>query len=716
VAISVRKVSGNVTSMVSPSFFRPALIARKRNNTEDISAIVMELACNEIQKKRDSFTAASAITTLNLPSVLLRVVQKAEFAGIDLHSTSGKNGFEGIVHGGNRLDPMSLRVLAFTDMLSRAWQSNRDELVFEHDAILQEGGNRTKFEVKVTRLEENAIVVVVRDVSERYRRFEAEKRFVFETTARQKDAEANRFTRHEVKNGLLAAIEICGNIREQFSEDFNLLQKENEVSLVTEQSLKTRVEHISELDRTLHEVLDIVLAETMARDVIHEMYVPRMERVDVNYILTHTRGFTASHKQFSVVCNPSPLPILLLDQGLFKCIHGNAIRNALKYGEKGGPIRTEATYYFETGWLEMKVINLPGPGHAQLIAMGPRASELVFSHGTRLHKDSHSNQRSHSAGDGAWIMHKCATILGGSVQITFEEDHTEFVFRAPCKVYDAPLREADHFHLPSGVWGIAIDDSKIQRKLLRRFFVHAGIQEHHQIILGQNNEEISSFVEFVVDFIKRHPDNLFLVIVDENLELGDGISNHETISGSECIQRIRVTLDSENEKKMLALVRSANDSPQDLAIYTSRAHGYMPKVPLQGMSVREMVAPLWAERFPLVKRGSNNEPEEPDPDDRVTSIESLRDLTLISPAELKSLLKQVDAIAVRNADNNLADRWPVLWEKLHQLKGDLKTVNVDDKFTRAINEIESMRGGTAPADFMSKWLVIRTDVVFDSGK
>mmetsp|Transcript_20639 Transcript_20639/g.42155 ORF Transcript_20639/g.42155 Transcript_20639/m.42155 type:complete len:130 (+) Transcript_20639:2-391(+) len=129
-----------------------------------------------------------------------------------------------------------------------------------------------------------------------------------------------------------------------------------------------------------------------------------------------------------------------------------------------------------------------------------------------------------------------------------------------------------------------------------------------------------------------------------------------------------------------------------------------------------MVAPLWAERFPLVKRGSNNEPEEPDPDDRVTSIESLRDLTLISPAELKSLLKQVDAIAVRNADNNLADRWPVLWEKLHQLKGDLKTVNVDDKFTRAINEIESMRGGTAPADFMSKWLVIRTDVVFDSGK
>ena len=105
----------------------------------------------------------------------------------------------------------------------------------------------------------------MRDVSERYRRFEAEKRFVFETTARQKDAEANRFTRHEVKNGLLAAIEICGNVREQMSDDFSLFQKDvNHANLISEESVASRVESITELDRTLHEVLDIVLAETVS--------------------------------------------------------------------------------------------------------------------------------------------------------------------------------------------------------------------------------------------------------------------------------------------------------------------------------------------------------------------------------------------------------------------------------------------------------------------
>ena len=215
----------------------------------------------------------------------------------------------------------------------------------------------------------------------------------------------------------------------------------------------------------------------MARDVIHEMYVPRMERIDVNHVLSQMRGFQAKNNQFMVVSNPSPLPVFLSDQGLFKCIHGNAIRNAIKYGKNGGNITVEATYDPDTGYFKMDVINLPGPGHEKLVALGSRASELVFSHGTRLHKDSDLEKRSHSAGDGAWIIRKCATILDGTVDIRFEKTRTVFTFQAPVKVYDAPSRDVGTFHLPPGVWGIAIDDSKIQRKLLRRFFIHAGIQE-----------------------------------------------------------------------------------------------------------------------------------------------------------------------------------------------------------------------------------------------
>ena len=202
----------------------------------------------------------------------MRIVRKEDFAGVDFHSPLSKNILDPIVarQGEGEIDLMTYRVVAFGDMMSRAWQTKVSESVFEHDVDPRGGtGPRKKFEVKVTRLDEHAIVAVMRDVSERYRRFEAEKKFVIETTARQKDAEANRFTRHEVKNGILSAIEICSNIREQISTDFNKLQAHGGQITTTdgafsEESMSARVESITELDMTLHEVLDIVLAETVS--------------------------------------------------------------------------------------------------------------------------------------------------------------------------------------------------------------------------------------------------------------------------------------------------------------------------------------------------------------------------------------------------------------------------------------------------------------------
>lgn len=704
--------------MVSPTYFRPALVARARQvrgggaeKVEDISAIILEHSDLDFGRVRESITDFSQIGDSDLPDVGIKIIRKDDFVSVDLHSVGQSESFEYL---GVKGDPMAQLVVAFTDMMARAWQSKSEEMLFEHDAILEDGVARTKYEVKVTRLEENALVVVVRNVSERYRRFEAEKRFVFETTARQKDAEANRFTRHEVKNGLLAAIEICGNIREQMSDNVGHRRKDLCSSFVggvdlLDHSASGRMENVTELDRTLHEVLNIVLAETMARDVIHEMYIPRLERIDMNRILTQTRGFRANNCLFSLVCRPSPLPILLSDQGLFKCIHSNAIRNAIKYGKPGGSISTEATYDSDKGEFEMKVINLPGPGHEELVAMGERACNLVFSHGTRLHKDSTIGKRSYSAGDGAWIVRKCATILRGKVSISFEEDRTVFEFRAPVKAHDAKANDADAFHLPEGVWGIGIDDSKIQRKLLRRCFLHVGVKEQHQIILGHSAEEIANFVDFVVDFVNRHQGDRYFLIADENLEMDDDASGHETISGSECIKQIRNALTPEQEKRMLALVRSANDSPQDLALYASRAHGYMPKAPLQGSSVRETVSPLWNERFPPEKGESQR--TETSSMSRIASLENLRDLTLISPVELLAELEQIDSICVRNREDDTQDQWPIIWDKLHQLKGDLKTMNLDNKFNRTINLIEQLRAETRPADFMTTWLRIRSDVV-----
>jgi hypothetical protein len=75
----------------------------------------------------------------------------------------------------------------------------------------QVDGEDLSCELKVSASMDNARIVVVRDVTERYRRFEAERRNM-ESLARQQDAQAiNRFTRHEV-NGLLVGIELCDSL------------------------------------------------------------------------------------------------------------------------------------------------------------------------------------------------------------------------------------------------------------------------------------------------------------------------------------------------------------------------------------------------------------------------------------------------------------------------------------------------------------------------
>ena len=241
IAISVRKMaSGDITSMISPGFFRNALVANRRMQIQDISAVVLEHDHDALKGRRSSVTAVP--NTSEMPNVRVRVVPKDDFLKVDLDEDLAQT---------SKSDMVPLTA-SLTDILARAWQNDGEEFVFEQDVLI-EGEAPTKYEVKVTRLEENAVVVVVRNVSERYRRFEAEKRFVYETTARRKDAEANRFQRHEVKNGLLAAIEICNNVKETV-EGTNA--KPAIASEITA--------NVQELDRTLNDVLDIVVAETVS--------------------------------------------------------------------------------------------------------------------------------------------------------------------------------------------------------------------------------------------------------------------------------------------------------------------------------------------------------------------------------------------------------------------------------------------------------------------
>lgn len=104
---------------------------------------------------------------------------------------------------------------ALAALVARSWQCESRDSLLSHDIVFQTDKadlEIIKCEAKVTRLEESALFVVLCDISERFRWFEAEKLAATEMTARRKDQEVNRFTRHEVKNGLLASLGLCNSL------------------------------------------------------------------------------------------------------------------------------------------------------------------------------------------------------------------------------------------------------------------------------------------------------------------------------------------------------------------------------------------------------------------------------------------------------------------------------------------------------------------------
>jgi signal transduction histidine kinase len=282
------------------------------------------------------------------------------------------------------------------------------ELVSPHDETVVH-----RCETKITKLGENTSLIVMRDISERHQRFEAEKKLIEEQTARRKDFEANRFTRHEVKNGLLAAIGLMDSIRENSANELSIrttpttiststhpviMAGQNDLNVMeddesdsgerTTNDVGTEAAEYSsgdsysqsdvgdrygELDNTLRDILDTIMDHAMSLDVINEEYKVRLEHVSVPEVLSNirrqaTRG--PGQLRFSLVCSPLSFPILGLDSRLLRHIYQNALSNASRYGKPNGKIDTRVSYDQEKG--EFKMVRRPFCIHL--------IRRVVFSH------------------------------------------------------------------------------------------------------------------------------------------------------------------------------------------------------------------------------------------------------------------------------------------------------------------------------------------------
>ena len=213
------------------------------------------------------------------PAVEPRMISNIEetgFSAFDRRAQAGE-----LLFDGDGVTPETGALRAVSDIVVEAWARDERELVFPHDmrwtSRRYDRDHLIRSEAKVSRLDENALIVTVRDISERVRAFEAEKKILFETTSRQKDAEANRFTRHEVKNGLLSAIGLYESLCEAQRSQLTKVQNKTAdfgigLGIGDSDMSDDVVRCMNELGKSLHETLDTILIEAMTRDLIHDLY------------------------------------------------------------------------------------------------------------------------------------------------------------------------------------------------------------------------------------------------------------------------------------------------------------------------------------------------------------------------------------------------------------------------------------------------------------
>lgn len=321
----------------------------------------------------------------------------------------------------------------------------------------------------------------------------------------------------------------------------------------------------------------------------------------------------------------------------------------------------------------------------------------------------------------ARIIRKCAKAMKGDCSIHFEESRTVFTVKLPAKPHNTSKTKAvidfKPFRLPHDIWGIAIDDSKIQQKLLGKFFEFAGIPSERQYVFGKNSEEIMTFVDFVLGFMAEHKGEPVLLVVDENLDVLDEAARHKTISGSQLVESIRALLLPEQERVLISLIRSANDAATDIAIYKARAHGFLPKVPLKKENVLETLSHLWNTRYPLRRSG-------PDEDSTSLSLSASRartesfssiesedtshEIIASTPIDILMAVKEMNKL-LQNVD--VRDDWGVIKDKLHALKGDLLTLHDSSKAIAAVGVINSLRDFNSHEEFLERWHMLRDQVM-----
>ena len=517
----------------------------------------------------------------------------------------------------------------------------------------------------------NKLLSVVRNITDRIKRFEAEKELAIQTMARKKDAEANSFIRHEVKNGLFSAQAQILGLKEMY---INAMKSNDVYQQEFHHDILNRYNEVEfELDTTLQ----TILSDAMAKDIINDEYVSKKEKINIIDLLGKIKG-----DRYKWFLNPNDFPNILSDPLLIFYIIRNALSNANKYGEQWGDIIISIN--INNKKLTITIKNFPGENHDKLVNL--ENPNIIFEKGVRLHKHEKKNSKGFlSAGDGAWVMQTCAKLCNGLCEIVFNNDHTLFTFSANVEL---AIESSDYknFKFPENTFVYIIDDSRIQRRMMKRQLEKIQANDLNIIVLGDGEEEIKNLSKYLIQCINNNPEQKHIIICDENLDYKINGTLH-CESGSLICKEIYETINKNKQynkdNNFITFIRSANDSDKECDIYLERADGILPKAMLTTYELKEKILKVWMRKFGFVKSSTINYNFEGD-------------------------MKEIIEIFLEDIDDFVAQPpsgydWPSFWSELHKLKGTLNILNETTNNTPAIAIIESLRDNNFDSDFDTLW-------------
>jgi len=184
VAISVKGWDESVTTMFSPTFLRLEGIMDNR-----LKAVVFELSREDLSEylpeKRKADTEKAQVP----PSE--DVQQKNSSLGKEETSKKYSRCYCLEFGMGQKVyirDPVLNAALlpsldSIAELIGKSWAAPTDEILIMHNLVTR-GHKIVQCEAKVTRLKSNSLVVVVRDISDRCKLFDAEKQAILELTGR----------------------------------------------------------------------------------------------------------------------------------------------------------------------------------------------------------------------------------------------------------------------------------------------------------------------------------------------------------------------------------------------------------------------------------------------------------------------------------------------------------------------------------------------------